>query len=134
MVVVLLWGPGRILAFFDDADFTLPENLSGFNELLEGFDTWQATDLPLLSSYGLFCFAFPLDVLVYLIGRGRGTSFLALLPYLILPASLAVGPIALSWYSIPSVYATPLVFGSTGLRAEADTSSVPGLQPRHLAA
>lgn len=123
-----------VLAFFDDADFTLPESLSGFNELLEGFDTWQVTDLPLLSSYGLFCFALPLDVLVYLIGRRRGTSFLALLPYLILPASLAVGPIALYWYSIPSVYATPLALGSTGLSAGVDASPESGSRPRHLAA
>ncbi|MEE8704425.1 MAG: DUF6020 family protein [Olsenella sp.] len=124
---------GTVLAFFEDADFTLPESLSTLNGLLEGFDAWQVEYLPVLSSYGLFCFALPVDVLVYLVGRRRGAKFLALLPYFVVPASLAVGPIALYWYSIPSVYATPLVVGTTGLSDNED-SYEPDSRPRHLAA
>ncbi len=122
-----------VLAIFEDADFALPESLSALNGLLEGFAAWQVEYLPVLSSYGLFCFALPVDVLVYLVGRRRGAELLALLPYFVLPASLAFGPIVLYWHSIPNVYVTPLVLGTTGLSDDGGSNESDS-QPRHLAA
>jgi hypothetical protein len=59
----------------------------------------------------LFCFAVPLVTFVYLVSRKRFRGLCALLPYYLLLGSLYVGPMVLFWYSIPFVYALPLVLG-----------------------
>jgi hypothetical protein len=98
-------------AFFSNCDFSLPSWLSGANALLENMDAWKARHLPVFSSYGLFCFAVPLVTFVYLVSRKRFRGLCALLPYYLLLGSLYVGPMVLFWYSIPFVYALPLVLG-----------------------
>lgn len=97
--------------FFSNCDFFLPPWLSGANTLLEAIDAWKSRHLPVFSSYGLFCFALPLVTFVYLISRKRLRGLCALLPYYLLLGSLYVGPMVLFWYSIPFVYALPLVLG-----------------------
>lgn len=81
---------------------------SGITKRLEDLDNAQRALAP-LCSYGLFAFAIPVSVAIYALSRRLKTVvILSVIPALVL-LSYLVGPIALYWYSIPSVYIAPLV-------------------------
>ena len=89
--------------------FPIPEPPSGLVPTIANkLDNAQAK-LPLISSYGLYCFAIPFAVFVYAIARKNGTLFIATLIWAALFASFIVGPIALYWYTIPAAFTAPLV-------------------------
>lgn len=66
--------------------------------------------IPLISSYGLYCFALPFMVFTYAISRRNGPLFIGTLIWAVLFASFIVGPIALYWYTVPATFTAPLVF------------------------
>lgn len=121
-----LFSPDRMeawMSFFDSR-----EELDGFVEslgmaprgevamlrdALESLDARQR-DMDIVASYGLWCIALPLITATYCLCT-YGRRNLRYLSYSAVPfalmASLLVGPIALYWYSIPSVYICPLVIG-----------------------
>lgn len=100
-------------SFVETLDLTQPESLAGARAALERLDAAQRSLAP-ISSYALWCTVLPLVTLVYCLYcvRGRGAvvacvSLLAVSAALLV--SFLVGPIALYWYTIPSVYIVPLV-------------------------
>ena len=87
--------------------------LAPIRDTLESLDSLQR-EMPFMSSYGLWCIASPLITATYCLCTygGRDLRYLCYLSIpLALIASLLVGPIALYWYSIPSVYICPLILG-----------------------
>lgn len=77
-------------------------------KLTEFLDATQKSLAP-ICSYGLFAFAVPVAVLIYGISRKQIEVILLSIVPLLLLFSYLVGPIALYWYSIPSVYIAPIV-------------------------
>lgn len=65
--------------------------------------------MPLISSYGLYCFALPFLVFIYAISRRNGPLFIGTLIWAVLFVSFIVGPIALYWYTVPATFTAPLV-------------------------
>ena len=65
--------------------------------------------IPLVSSYGLYCFALPFLVFIYAISKRNEPLLIGTLIWAVLFASFIVGPIALYWYTVPAAFSAPLV-------------------------
>lgn len=96
--------------FFSTLNLSHPEELQLGTSLLELLDRIQAKIFA-LSSYGLYCMIIPLLFLIYALTAKRNKGSLicfAFIPIALI-LSFLVGPIALYWYTIPAVYAAPLI-------------------------
>ena len=92
------------------------------SESVEFLDVIQRGLAP-ICSYGLFAFAIPSSILIYGISRReKKVVMLSIIPFLLL-ISFIVGPIALYWYSIPSVYIAPLILSMPLLVCDASGES-----------
>ncbi len=147
-----LFSPARMdawMSFFDtraqldgfvaSLDVAPRDELTLLRDALESLDALQR-EIPLVSSYGLWCIALPFITATYCLCT-YGRSDLRYLCYLSIPlaliASLLVGPIALYWYSIPSVYICPLILGipfamGRGGRRRTDDGNTAAPDTRHI--
>ncbi len=105
--------------FFDNDKEATEHFFAGFNlghpawaqpilKIEERVDRLQA-DIPLISSYGFYCYFMPLLIAVYCILRRDARGLAAASIPLALLLSFLVGPIALYWYTIPMVYIFPII-------------------------
>lgn len=94
--------------FFDSFDLNHPSwayLLLSIEEWIDGFQS----RIPLISSYGFYCFFMPILAIAYCAATRNTRGLLALAVPVALMFSFLVGPIALYWYTIPMVYIFPII-------------------------
>ena len=105
--------------------YTEPVVLETGRNALEELDMHQS-QVRILSSYGLFCFAIPFSIVLWCVTRKRVAALATCTPAIMLFASFMMCPIALYWYSIPIVFITPMIIAIPtlyrGKRANASTT------------
>lgn len=95
--------------FINYLTITEPEELTPIKQAENTIYSTILMRMPLLDSTGLYCFTIPVITLSILITRKNRWGIVTMGPILAQSLTYAIGPMALYWYSIPSLVTLPII-------------------------